>query len=218
MAALLPTQALVAENVILDSRLALIHTRERWLAIADLHFGYELSQRAAGSLVPLWGMDSIEQRLVALLDDFQPDRLLIVGDLVHDRAAGKEATALLARLSTRCEVIAIAGNHDRRLGGEIPFVDSWQTDRFHFHHGHCEAETSGKIQIIGHHHPAAALRDGAGLHLKLPALVQGKSCWILPAFSPWSAGTTWKGDPDSRLWICSPTRVFPLPLREAAVA
>ena len=41
---------------------------QRWLAVADLHFGYELSQRAAGRLVPLWGMTSVEERLKELLD------------------------------------------------------------------------------------------------------------------------------------------------------
>jgi metallophosphoesterase superfamily enzyme len=40
------SQALIAESVLLDSRLALFHERENWLAIADLHFGFELSQRA----------------------------------------------------------------------------------------------------------------------------------------------------------------------------
>jgi hypothetical protein len=37
----------VAHNVILDRRLALFHECQGWLAVADLHFGYELSQRAA---------------------------------------------------------------------------------------------------------------------------------------------------------------------------
>jgi uncharacterized protein len=60
----------VAPNVFLDGRLALFHETERWLAMADLHFGYELSQRAAGRLVPLWGMTSVEERLAELLADY----------------------------------------------------------------------------------------------------------------------------------------------------
>ena len=69
------SQAFVANRVLLDGRLALFHEREKWLAIADLHFGYELSQRAAGKLIPFWGMDSIEDRLLELLADYQPERL-----------------------------------------------------------------------------------------------------------------------------------------------
>ena len=105
----------IAPNVLLDGRLALFHETEKWLAVADLHFGYELCQRAAGRLIPLWGMTSIEARLVELLAEYQPRQLIIVGDLVHDAASAAAASELLARLRQRCEVIALAGNHDRHV-------------------------------------------------------------------------------------------------------
>src|SRR6266446_7654327 len=117
----------IAPNVLLDGRLALFHERERWLAVADLHFGYELSQRAAGCLVPLWGMTSIEERLAQLLDEYQPRQLIIVGDLVHDKASLAEAVELLSRLRERCEVIALAGNHDRQVARKIEFTAQWET-------------------------------------------------------------------------------------------
>ncbi len=208
MPALPASQISIAPNVLLDGRLALFHEQERWLAVADLHFGYELSQRAAGRLVPLWGMTSIEQRLEELLGDYQPRQLLIVGDLVHDRASTEAATDLLTRLRRRCEVIALAGNHDRHVAHAIAFEPSWETPDFLFQHGHCEMESHGRIQIIGHHHPAATLRDGAGLRLKLPAFVQMESCWILPAFSPWAGGVEWPDDGETRIWACTPRRIL----------
>jgi metallophosphoesterase superfamily enzyme len=67
MPVLNPGQAAVADHVLLDGRLALFHQEQLWLAVADLHFGYEISQRAAGRLMPMWGMESIEDRLMALL-------------------------------------------------------------------------------------------------------------------------------------------------------
>jgi uncharacterized protein len=210
-------QISVADDVLLDGRLALFHERERWLAVADLHFGYEISQRAAGRLLPMWGMSSIEERLLALLSDYQPRHLVIVGDLVHDAAAAKEALGLIHRLSALADLILLAGNHDRELVHSLSMRDSWQTDDFHFHHGHCLAAMPGRIQIIGHHHPAASIRDGAGLRLKLPAFVQQESCWILPAFSPWAAGTAWQPDAQSRVWLCTPQRILQLPLAETVV-
>ena len=87
----------IASNVLLDGRLALFHETQKWLAVADLHFGYELSQRAAGRLVPLWGMTSIEARLVELLDEYQPRQLIILGDLVHDAASATAASAIMRR-------------------------------------------------------------------------------------------------------------------------
>ena len=76
-------QALIAKSVLLDSRLALFHEEERWLAIADLHFGFELSQRVVGRLVPFWGMESIETRLCQLLRDYHPATLILLGDLIQ---------------------------------------------------------------------------------------------------------------------------------------
>jgi DNA ligase-associated metallophosphoesterase len=216
MTSLRANQALVADDILLDGRLALVHQTERWLAVADLHFGYELSQRAAGRLVPMWGMASITERLTALVEEYAPRRLIILGDLVHDKTAGREAAQLLRELAVRCDVVVVAGNHDRQLGGHVEMIEFLQTGRFHFHHGHCAVEASDLIQIIGHHHPAAMITDGAGLRLKCPAFVQQSTCWIMPAFSPWASGTRWSGDEPGRIWLCTAERVLRLPDREAA--
>jgi uncharacterized protein len=209
MRAFSQAQALIAKSVLLDSRLALFHEQERWLAIADLHFGYELSQRVAGRLVPFLGMELIETRLRQLLCDYHPATLILLGDLVHDKTAAREFFSLVTRLRQQCEVILIAGNHDVQIKHlRIDLRDSFITDRFEFHHGDCEREQNGRIQIIGHFHPAATLHDGAGLRLKFPALVQESGCWILPAFSPWAAGTEWIEREQSQIWLCTPHRIL----------
>ena len=216
MTSLRANQALVAEEMLLDGRLALFHQRERWLAVADLHFGYELSQRAAGWLVPMWGMESVSERLLRLVEEYRPLRLIILGDLVHDQTAAVEARELLEKIRYFCEPIVVAGNHDRKVRGQIELFDSWETGQFYFHHGHCLAETTDRIQIIGHHHPAGTITDGAGLRLKCPAFVQQSRCWIMPAFSPWASGTRWAQDEQSRIWLCSPDRVLRLPENKTA--
>src|SRR5207247_2235612 len=160
-----------------------------------------LSQRAAGWLVPMWGMTSIEERLVELLDEYQPRQLIIAGDLVHDETSADAAVTLLARLRKHCAVIALAGNHDRPVVGVIEFISRWETPEFVFLHRDSEAEEREHIQIIGHHHPAASITDGAGLRLKFPAFIQQERRWILPAFSPWAGGVVWPEDGDSRIWL-----------------
>jgi putative SbcD/Mre11-related phosphoesterase len=199
----------VAENVVLDGRLALVHQEQGWLAVADLHFGYELSQRAAGHLFPLWGMKTIEARLVDLLGDYKPRQLILLGDLVHNRAGAEELARLIERLREFCPVILIAGNHDRHLR-DVELVESWRSEEFLFHHGHCAPAPESGLQIVGHHHPAGIMRDGAGLRLKLPAFVQQPRCWVMPAFSPWAAGTEWPVNDDTSIWLCSPQRVLRL--------
>ena len=209
-------QALIAKSVLLDSRLALFHEEERWLAVADLHFGFELSQRVAGRLVPFWGMESIETRLRQLLHDYHPATLILLGDLVHDKAGIREFFSLVTHLREQCDLILLAGNHDAQIKRQISKLKhfdidlraSFATDQFEFHHGDCARKQNGRIQIIGHFHPAATLHDGAGLRLKFPALVQESGCWILPAFSPWAAGTEWTEREQSLIWLCTPHRIL----------
>lgn len=209
-------QAVVAENVVLDGRLALFHRRERWLAVADLHYGYEVSQRSAGRLMPFWGMEPARERLLQLVECYAPEKLVLLGDLVHDAAAARQFAHLLDELRIRCEPVLIGGNHDRLLRRSMNLLTSWQTPGFHFHHGDCSVEATQRIQIIGHHHPAGVMRDGAGLRLKLPAFVQRENCWILPAFSPWAGGVPWKSDAQSRVWLCTPSRILRLPHEQPA--
>ena len=210
------TRVLVDPDTLLDARLALYHRTERWLAVADVHFGYELSQRAAGALFPMWGMDGIEARLTALLEDYRPERLVITGDFVHDAAAREPARRLIGRLRQAGggEVILVAGNHDRRAFRADEMEPFLCTERFCFHHGDGPGpgvgETAGRQVVVGHHHPAATVRDGAGLALKLPAFVQGVDRWVLPAFSPWAAGGGGgKWGRGARVWLCSPKRILP---------
>lgn len=219
-----PARTEVAPGVFLDSRLALFHAGERWLAVADLHYGYELSLRAAGALLPTYGMDDIECRLLGLLADYRPARLLLLGDLVHNAVARAEADGLFARLRAAapdCELLPLLGNHDRRAFADAGLPTFYVTPGFLFHHGDAPPpadHVAGRIIVEGHHHPAGTLRDGAGLAIKLPALIQtGDDAplprWTLPAFSPWAAGGggTRKHGLGARVWLCSPRRVFRLP-------
>lgn len=193
----------------LDSRLALWHERQRWLAVSDLHFGYEINRNRHGGLYPMWGMSSIETRLRELIASYQPARLILVGDVMDGSGSVEETLALLHRLAEVCELVCIMGNHDapvlRRASG---FVESHAEEGFLFHHGHRMAEICGWLQdeernsihITGHMHPAHLFTDGAGLRLKVPAFMQSHvdlpftpkesapPCWVLPAFSPWASG------------------------------
>jgi metallophosphoesterase superfamily enzyme len=161
-------------------------------------------------------MQSIEARLCELLLDYQPSHVILVGDLVHDRSGAREFLSLVTRLRDRSDLILIAGNHDAEIKRrastfnhfDLELHDFFATARFEFHHGDCERKQNGRIQIIGHFHPAATLRDGAGLRLKFPAFVQEGNCWILPAFSPWATGTEWDEHEGSRVWACTPQRIL----------
>ena len=205
------TRAEIRPGLWLDSRLALWIEAERLLVVADLHWGYSASHRARGNLLPLWGDEEIERRLRGLLADYAPVQMLWLGDSVHAAEGGAPAERFLRE--SPVPVTVLAGNHDRHWRGGARERTHARGDYF-FHHGDTVVTPpAGTCEIIGHHHPAVSWSDQAGTRVKLPALVAGARRLILPAFSPWAAGTPWNSSLASgdTLWAIAPGRIFALP-------
>lgn len=218
----------VGHGCLLDSRRALVHQSQGWLAVADIHYGFELNRaRNHGALLPQWGMAATEQRLLALLDSYKPKTLILNGDVMDGGGSVRETEQLLRRLrDCVSELVLVEGNHDRpALKRGEKFVPVYEVGDYLFHHGHRFAKTvqalgehPAKVHICGHEHPALHLNDGAGLRLKMPALVQDSlksrpevQHWILPAFSPWAGGARYESI-NERLatWGCSEERILPM--------
>jgi len=168
------------------------------------------SHRARGNLLPWWGDDEIDRRLRALVADYAPSEMLWLGDSLHALSGRTRAEAFLQNAPV--PVTVLAGNHDARWSASQSHT--LRRGEFYFHHGdRAPADRApGTIEVIGHHHPAVSFWDGAGLRLKLPALVSTAARLVLPAFSPWAAGSPWpQSQPGETLWAISPRRLFKLP-------
>lgn len=182
------------------------------LVVADLHFGYELSQQSAGQLFPDWGRETVVERVEGLVRDWLPDRLVLLGDLVHSRAGWGPLTEWLGGLGM--EVVAIRGNHDRGAPPELSLRDVWYLGGWRMYHGDRELDpAAGYRDMIGHWHPGVVLMDGAGLRCRIPALIVGEERVVLPAFSPWAGGNSkslplQEGD---RVWALTPGAIAPWP-------
>ncbi len=209
----------IAPGLVFDTRLALLLEATRTLVVADLHWGYAESHHAAGHLLPAWGDDTLEDTLRALIADHRPTELVWLGDSLHTaRSAPRSrsrAEAFIA--SAPCPVHVLAGNHDARwpLADPAPLL----RDRHILHHGDRplpdtlrHSAPPGALEIIGHHHPAYLLRDGAGTRLKIPALIQSPTRIIHAALSPWAAGAAWNDRlaPGEIAWVASPRRLLPI--------
>ncbi|QYM80130.1 metallophosphoesterase [Horticoccus luteus] len=194
----------------LDARRALWFAAQRLLVVADLHWGYAAAHRATGNLLPLWGDDEIAARLNHLVADYAPAEMLWLGDSLHALPGRAAAEDFLRTTST--PITILSGNHDVKWprAADATLVRAG----LFFHHGDRPVPplTAGTIEIIGHHHPALLWRDYTGTRLKLPALIASPSRLILPAFSPWAAGTPWNDrlSPGDILWAVSPKRIFPV--------
>jgi uncharacterized protein len=222
---------MVGHGCVLDVRRALFHEEERWLAIADIHYGYELNRtRTHGQTQAHWSMAATETRLMSLLRDYQPKTLVLVGDVMDGGGSWRDTIKLIERIRAAVpELVFIEGNHDRKQVKATCGCSSWhRLGRFIFHHGHrfdavCaevrfELEhPSEVIHITGHEHPVTVVKDEAGAKQRMPTLVQQRlrgtvpaEHWIMPAFSPWAGGSEYASQ-HARVgtWLCEDGAVVP---------
>ncbi len=185
-----PPPTLIRPDVWLDNRRALWLSQPRLLVVADLHWGYAVSHRAQGNLLPMWGDEEIAARLRSLLADYQPAEMFWLGDSLH-ALSGRAAAEAFLRDPALPATRVLSGNHDVRWSARRR--PACNRDGFSSSTMATPARRSRPdcVEIVGHHHPAVTWYDGAGGRLKLPALVDGPRRLILPAFSPWAGGTPW---------------------------
>ena len=149
---------------------------ERVLTVADYHAGIEAVLQSEGFELADGG-ETRRRRLGALVEETDPDRLLVLGDFVH--AIGKLWESERAELKVLFEtltvpVTVVKGNHD----GEIePFLADIDHDitvtsvtgtrlgAVGFAHGHTWPAADvleADVVCIGHEHPVVRLEDEVG--------------------------------------------------------
>ena len=200
-----------APGMWLDARRALWMRDARLLAVADLHIGYAWAHRHAGQLMPITARDTTPDRLRALVADYEPERLVLLGDIVH-RALPVEPVkqallAVLDCLPKELTVTAIAGNHDRHLEQLLPdnsrfvLAKHFTANGCVFVHGDTESARLAEREItatkakqgwvvIGHEHPSVTLGDGVATWERYPCFLVCDGLLVLPAFSQWAAGNS----------------------------
>lgn len=195
------------------------------LLVADLHLGKERSFAAAGIAIPPALLDETLSRLAAAIQRVRPQRVLILGDLVHDRRGTSPETLDRVgrwRSAQPAEFHLVPGNHDRDAAA---VASHWnmtlqpaqlREGPFRFIHepddGVSDAYTLG-----GHFHPVA--RVGAGNDtVRLPCFRIGARVGVLPAFSVFSGRTTSDFREDDRLYAVAGPRVIAFPLAGDAPA
>jgi DNA ligase-associated metallophosphoesterase len=162
---------------------------EKCLIVSDLHFGKTGHFRKSGIGVPAMVYRDDLQRLLSLVQYFQPRELLVVGDLFHSRE-NKELTLFrkwrkdLAHLSIRL----VKGNHDILdeewyRQSEIEVVpEKWEMGDFAFVHDITTAPAPGYC-FSGHIHPGIRINGLGRQSVRLPCFYFGADYAVLPAFS-----------------------------------
>lgn len=192
----------------------------RTLFIADVHFGKAAAFGHGG--LPLGRTvinattDHDLHRLTDLLTRYRAERLVILGDLLHARAAREPETleriAAWRRTLGELHIDLIRGNHDRHAGD--PPAD-WRIEchapglrdgPFALHHE--PVDESDAYALCGHIHPGIRLRGNGDNGGTIPCFVIGEHRAILPAFGSFTGSardTVYHGD---RLFAVGPENLF----------
>lgn len=194
----------IANEVLQLSALrAVFWPRQRMLIIADLHLGKTGHFRTHGIPVSNNVLEDDLKRLSVLVEQFDPQNILVVGDLFHHKfnndllqfARWKEQYGELGFL-------LVPGNHDKHL--KMPYSnfgvevlgDIYIRDGVVFVH---EANEKHKdiFSISGHLHPGYRISGRGRQSMVLPCFAIHAQSIILPAFSLFTGLYTGYATPDN---------------------
>ena len=166
-----------------DGPALVVTGEERHLVVADLHFGIEADLALHGLHFRSRSRARME-RLLSIVDRYDPDVLVLLGDVKHSipsitRQEYYELPRILATLRDRVPLRVFPGNHDIGIerylrSAEICAKEGAVIDGVGYLHGHMypSPALAGHLMIIGHHHPLLSLRDHVGCALRSPAYLR----------------------------------------------
>jgi uncharacterized protein len=168
-----------------DGPALVVAGEERFLVVADLHFGIEADLAVHGLHFRSRSRARLE-RLLAIVDRVDPDGLILLGDVKHSipfitRQEYYELPRILAMLRDRISLRVFAGNHDIGIErylrpAEMCAKEGAVIDGVGYLHGHMypSPALAGHLMIVGHHHPLLSLRDDVGCALRSPAYLRAE--------------------------------------------
>ena len=168
------------------------------VVIGDLHLGYERALEQDGLYLPRINTGSIRDSLNDILSKYEPERVVLLGDIKHDfKRAGREESnqvrSIIDLISEDAQVVVVRGNHDNYIQNIISDMGIMAVDHvdimgYRLEHGH---EDSGvRPVIIGHEHPSVRIPGEVGGGMKIQCFVHAEKegVIVIPPFSPFSAG------------------------------
>lgn len=198
---------------------AIYWKRMRTLILADVHIGKTAHFRKAGIAVPPGLADRNLSRMDTLIGVFEPERILVLGDLFH---SGKNVEWDIfiswRKKYKQCSFELVPGNHDTQAReaastlGLVLLQETYSISPFLFTHKPVSPED--KVEYIynlsGHIHPAVRLQGPARQSLHLPCFVFQKTIGILPAFGEFTGRHMMDIRPTDSVFAIAEKKVYPV--------
>lgn len=191
------------------------------LLVADLHLGKAASFRHFGVPVPEAATAADLDRLSSIISRFRPERLVILGDLIHARSGrAPECMSAFAHWRSRyaeLDVLLIRGNHDRSAGdppadwnlriADEPHADA-PSDTLALAH-HPDQDSDERPFFCGHLHPGVRLHGGVG-SIRCPVFWFTPRRAMLPAFGSFTGLALVSPGPEDTVLAVGPDAVVHL--------
>lgn len=158
---------------------------KKTLLLADVHLGKVAHFRKNGIAVPRKAEGAFYKKITLLLNEFEVERILFLGDLFHSFQNNEWHLFTAWVKQQKASMILVEGNHDiipasqfEQIGLQV--VDHFIEDAFYFSHFPEEKET--QFIFCGHVHPGVKLKGNGLQQMKMPCFFQSPQQMILPAF------------------------------------
>lgn len=168
---------------------AIFWEEKSYLILTDLHLGKAGHFRKAGIPIPTRIHQADLDNLQYLIDTFQPEGILMLGDLFHS-AINLEWNDFRQFLHTNSSLpfFLVKGNHDilpqdaYHESNLTVYEEQWLVGPFCFTHHPVEQQVDDYFVMCGHLHPGYKIRVKGGQHFKLPCYHLAPHQMLLPAF------------------------------------
>lgn len=208
------TKNITTQNEIftLTNQRALFWGKEKALIFSDLHVGKTAHFRKNGIALANQIMKNDLERLSILIEYFQPEKFIIVGDLLH---AGDNSDVdqfcEWKNQYPKIKFCLVKGNHDRiskTLEKKLCLDfknSSLEINDILFVHDF--DKSNSKFQITGHIHPGFVINSMIK-KIKLPCFVITENQLLLPAFSEFTGLDTKNLPKKGRFYVFTDAEIY----------
>jgi DNA ligase-associated metallophosphoesterase len=200
---------------------ALYWPAEQALLVCDLHLEKGSAFATHGQMLPPYDTRETLNKLAALIDRYEPETVIALGDSLHDpealaRMDARDVESLHILQEDR-DWIWITGNHDPQIDDTLAGYVAPEVTVAGMTLRHMPHPGPATHEIAGHFHPAARVVMH-GTSLRRPCFVSNGLRLIMPAFGAYAGGLNILdaafeplfGDDGLSVWILGHEGLYPV--------
>lgn len=205
-------------HFILSANRCLFWEEEQILLLSDCHMGKTGHFRKAGLAIPQAVFKEDLQRMMDMLQQFQPKKMMVIGDMFHSDANLEHELFLRWRNDmAHIPIHLIRGNHDVLqddwyAGANIELHNKpCNNGPFQFRHDLNEGPLpENQFVFSGHIHPGVVVKGLGKQSLRFPCFYFSQHFAVLPAFSKFTGSHALRYKKSDRVFAVVNQSIIPI--------